>query len=64
MEFDIYDIQGRLVKRLLDAHRDPGVGSVRWNGDDAQGIPVSTGVYFCRMKAGDFAATRKMVLMK
>ena len=64
VELDIYDIRGRLVKRLLDEHRGPGTWSVRWDGDNVNGAAVSSGIYFCRMKAGDFTATRKMVLMK
>ncbi len=61
---DVYDVHGRQVKRLVDKHCEAGVWSVMWHGTDANGAAVSSGIYFCRMKAGDFTAARKMVLMQ
>jgi hypothetical protein len=41
-----------------------GEYTARWNGADEQGRPVSSGVYFARMTAGQFEKTRKMVMLK
>jgi flagellar hook assembly protein FlgD len=60
----IYDVAGRMVRELVDRHRAPGTWSVQWNGDDARGQRVASGVYFYRMRAGSFSDTRKMVLLK
>ncbi|HEX6944514.1 MAG TPA: FlgD immunoglobulin-like domain containing protein [Gemmatimonadaceae bacterium] len=60
----VFDVSGRLVRTLVDDRRDAGRYSVRWNGDDDRGVGVATGVYFCRMNAGSFAHTMKMVLLK
>jgi hypothetical protein len=38
--------------------------SVLWQGDDAQGNPVASGIYFYKMRAGKYSATKKMILMK
>jgi hypothetical protein len=49
---EIYDIQGRKIATPLDGHKEPGTYSSVWNGDDAQGLPVASGVYFCRARVG------------
>jgi subtilisin family serine protease len=55
----VYDVLGREVARLAEGIQDAGVRSVEW---DASGIP--SGVYFYRLRAGDFTETKKMVLAK
>jgi flagellar hook assembly protein FlgD len=53
-----------LVSTLVDANLPAGNHSAAWNGTDASGDAVSSGVYFYRMRSGAFSSTRKMVLMK
>jgi hypothetical protein len=60
----IYDVSGRLVATLLDARVDVGRRHVEWNGTDASGSLVPSGIYFYRMKAAGFEATRKMILVR
>jgi hypothetical protein len=60
----IYDVAGRLVRELVNGHRDAGTWSAQWNGDDDRGRRVASGVYFYRMRAGSFVETKKMVLLK
>ena len=38
--------------------------AVVWNGGDGRGKPVTSGVYFCRLRAGRESAERPMVLMR
>jgi len=64
VSLEIYDLRGRRVRSLVDEARDAGVYTVFWDGLDEQGGRVSSGVYFYRMRAGDFVQTRKMVLLK
>jgi flagellar hook assembly protein FlgD len=45
----LYDLSGRRVRRLLDAEAPTGETRVRWDGKDANGAPVSAGVYFARL---------------
>jgi hypothetical protein len=60
----IYNATGQLVKTLTDGHREAGSYEVRWNGRNTGGYPVPSGIYFCRMKAGDFVDTKKMALIR
>jgi hypothetical protein len=60
----IYNIKGQLVKRLLDQYQQSGEHSITWDGRDAYGIPVASGVYFYRLSAGRFQEVRKMLLLK
>ena len=60
----IYDVSGRLVRMLETGVVDGGTHQVTWDGRDDSGARVARGVYFCRMNAGDFSATEKVVLLK
>jgi hypothetical protein len=60
----VHNVLGQEVARLVDGRQEAGYHEVRWNGMDANGIPVASGVYLYRMQAGDFVKTSKMVLMK
>ena len=65
----IYDIQGRVVRDLQLGHQRAGMYHSRsraahWDGRNAVGEPVASGLYFYTLKAGDFAATRKMLIRK
>jgi hypothetical protein len=60
----IYDMTGRLVNTLIDAYQSAGHHSVTWNGCDHLGFRVSSGLYFARMEAGSYTATRKLNIVK
>jgi hypothetical protein len=60
----VYDIAGREVARLAQGEQAAGHHQVQWNGEDSSGNLVSTGVYFCRLKAGEISQTMKMVYLK
>ena len=61
---DIYDIQGRRVRQLLNETMDAGPHSQVWNGRDRQGKQASSGIYFYRFKAGDQERLGKLTLLK
>jgi len=61
---EVYDARGRLVRELMAASREPGRYQVTWNRRDARGQRVAPGVYFCRMQAGAFQSTLKLLLAK
>jgi len=60
----IYDALGARVRSLLDDVRDAGVSSVGWDGRGDEGTEAASGVYFCRMVAGSFNETRRLVLVR
>ena len=60
----IYDAAGRLVARLDQGVRDAGTYRAEWNGRDAAGRTVGSGVYFYRLEGAPSVAPKKMVLLK
>ncbi len=64
VRLDIYDITGRLVRTLVDQPMAAGDHRVEFDGRSSSGVQIATGVYFYRIQAGDYKATRKMLLMK
>lgn len=60
----VYDMMGRLVRTLTDGSYPPGVHRVRWDGHDEHGAALPSGIYFYRMRAGDFEETRKMLFLR
>ncbi len=60
----IYNVLGEKVRTLVDEPMSPGVHQRIWDGKDGQGNEVASGVYFYRLKAGEFSQTKKMVLLK
>ena len=61
---EIYNITGKRIVTLKDAQENAGNYSIRWNGRDDFGRPVSGGVYLCRFQAGTYSQTIRMLLMK
>ena len=60
----IYTTDGALVTRLDGGVSGPGKGRVQWDGRDASGKNVSSGIYFYRLEGAASVAPRKMVLLK
>ena len=60
----IYNIKGQVVRTLVNEEKRPGEYQVVWDGKNDSGKGVSSGVYFCKLKVGDFSETRKIVLIK
>jgi hypothetical protein len=63
-EMAVYDTMGRRITTLVQRAMEPGRHSVSWDGIDAGGAPVASGVYFVRLVAGNEASARKIVLLK
>ena len=60
----IYNIKGQLVRTLVDAPKAAGNHLVVFDGLDNNRQPLSSGVYFYRMQAGDYSKSQKMIMMK
>jgi len=61
---DIFDILGKRIRRLVNERLSAGHKIVTWDGRDDNGQSVSSGVYFYRIVADDFAESKKMILLK
>ena len=60
----IYDLKGREVKTIVNEWKQSGYYSTVWNSTDNRNNPVSSGIYFYRMKTNTFHKTLKMLLIK
>ena len=65
VELTVFDVTGRLVRALASGNRwEAGRHQVRWDGTDALGRQVASGVYFYRVEALGQGASRRMLLLK
>jgi hypothetical protein len=60
----VYDAGGAFVARIAEGRYAAGPHEARWNGTDARGARVASGVYFYRLISGNTELARKMVLLK
>lgn len=60
----VYNVLGQEVKTLHEGYQEAGNHQIVWGGDNNQGSPVASGVYFYKLKAGDFEQSKKMMLLK
>ncbi len=60
----IFDVTGRHIATLAEGIKAAGTYSAVWDGKADNGVSAASGVYFYRLEAAGFSATRKMVLMK
>ena len=71
MYISIYNINGKLVRKLVSEEKLAGNHRINWDGRSGNGVQVSSGLYFYQMKAMDkansnvgYLQTGKMILMK
>jgi hypothetical protein len=65
----IYNVSGQLVRTLEIGYKDAGLyysreRAAHWDGKNTTGEKVASGVYFYHIKAGDFQATRKLLVIR
>jgi hypothetical protein len=64
VELTIFNILGQKIETLVNCRQPAGSYQIQWDGQDNAGREVASGIYFYRLKAGEFAQIRKMILMK
>ena len=65
VDVEVFDISGRLIKRLAQGEFMPaGPVSIRWQGNDEQGQAVASGTYLYRVKAGQTVSTNRITLVR
>jgi len=58
----VYNVLGQKVATLMESRpMEPGFHTIQWRGETGSGAPLASGVYFVRMRAGDFTASKKIV---
>lgn len=64
VEIMIYNLQGRKVATLVRKKQQAGYYKISWDGLNDKHQAISSGIYFCRMLAGEFVTVRRMILLK
>jgi len=64
VSLEVYNVLGQRLRALVEGFRPAGSHKVVWDGMDDRGNPMSTGIYFYKLRAGDVVLTRKMVLVR
>lgn len=63
VDLNIYDSMGRLVNTLVNKEQEAGIYTVKWNGKNKLNNFLPNGIYFCNLRAEDFEANKKIVLL-
>ena len=58
----VYSVTGQRLATLVDGIVEPGEYTLKWNGASDRGGRLHAGIYFCRMVAGTFVRSRKLVI--
>jgi hypothetical protein len=64
VRIEIFDVAGRRVSTPLERVMSPGRYRISWSGEVSSGGRAASGIYFVRMRAGDYEAVRKVVFLQ
>jgi len=64
VELSVYNLLGQKVRTLVDESQSAGLKNVKWDGKDENGANAASGIYFYKIKAGEFTQSKKMVIIK
>ena len=64
VRFEVCNVLGQVVRTLVDEHQRAGSYTVSWDGFSDDGQALASGIYFYRIGAGSFQATKRMLLLK
>ncbi|MFQ5583267.1 MAG: lamin tail domain-containing protein [Calditrichia bacterium] len=64
VEIQVYNTIGQKVKTLLSENQEAGFYKIAWDATNDAGLRVGSGIYFYTVKAGEYSAVKKMILMK
>jgi hypothetical protein len=62
-EIKVFDLQGKLIKTLLNTYKSPGKYKLRWDTTDNEGSYVKPGTYFIRIKTGKYIMTKRVIIV-
>ena len=64
VQLEVFDVRGRLIRRLVSAAMGTGRHEVVWDGRDDTGVAAASGTYVARLRAAEASVSRKMQLLK
>ncbi len=64
VEISVYNVKGQEINTLVSEIKEAGEHHIVWNARDSQGKTLQSGIYLYKIKAGNFHAIRKAILIK
>jgi flagellar hook assembly protein FlgD len=64
VKLEVYNLLGNKIQTLVDEDIGAGYYSESWDGKDENGLQVSTGIYFYRLRANNYTQTKKLLIIK
>jgi hypothetical protein len=64
VSLEVFNIEGRRVRRLAGGFYPAGAHTFSWDGKDENGSLVASGIYFYKVVSGEYQSVRKMILLK
>jgi hypothetical protein len=64
VKLEVFNILGQKVNTLVNNKLNIGQYEIKWDGKNESGNLLGSGIYFYRLKAGDYIKTRKMIFLK
>ena len=64
VSLEIFNALGEKINSLINQFQNAGAYSIQWDGNNFSGSQVSSGIYFYRIKAGNFNSVKKMILLR
>jgi len=64
VRLEIFNINGRFVKQIVNASLSGGSYTFFWNGKNEHGRQMSSGIYYYRLRASEFVDVKRMVLLR
>ena len=64
VNLEIFDVTGKLIRKLIDNTFNAGSHELFWDGKDAKGYDAHSGIYFYTLKSGGGHMTKKMTLLR
>ncbi len=61
---EVFNTDGRLIRTLVNHRQPAGFYSIRWDAEDEEGFSVLSGVYLYKLKAGQFVAAKKLLVVR
>jgi len=62
VELGLYDVNGRAIRTLASGSFNAGLHNVEWDGKDASGNSIASGIYYLRFRAGEYTGNRTLVM--
>lgn len=64
VSIQVFDLEGRLIKTLVNEQMPAGVHQITWNATNESGSMIANGIYYLKLNAGNYSETKKLSVIK